>query len=176
MPEQERESRRTWSIVTIALAVSALVISAFAVSIIVRENFQLGERVSALEAEIDALEEQMGEGGDGSGGLELQPTIEFTLVAYLTGFLGGGGDIDGSLNPLLQVQPGEVVRIVVINGEDVEHDFVITELGVHGEHLHAEGTQDDLVFIAPSQGAFFYFCSVPGHRELGMEGTLAVVP
>ncbi len=175
MPKQEKESSSVWPTVAIALAVTALVTSAFAVSMMVRDNLQLGERVTALEAEIEAMEEKLGEGGHDGNGLGLDPTIEFTLMAYLTGFAGVGGDIDSVMNPLLQVRPGDVVHITVINGEDVEHDFVIAELEVHSEHLPVEGAQDEVVFIAPSQGTFSYFCSVPGHRGLGMEGTLEVV-
>ncbi len=176
MPKQEKESGSAWPTVAIALAVTALVISAFGASMMVRDNLQLGERVTALEAEIDAMEEELGEGGHDGNGLGLDPTIEFTLMAYLTGFVGVGGDIANVMNPLLQVRPGDVVHITVINGEDVEHDFVIAELEVHSEHLSVEGAQDEMVFIVPSQGTFSYFCSVPGHRGRGMEGTLAVVP
>ncbi|MBM3122723.1 MAG: nitrite reductase, copper-containing, partial [Chloroflexi bacterium] len=57
----------------------------------------------------------------------LTPTVRFTL---LTGggtnqlvFVGVGGDIDKQSNPTLQVQPGDVVEITLVNGDGVMHDL-----------------------------------------------------
>lgn len=170
-----RKDGRGVLIAVVAISVVALSISAFALSVTMRETLQLKEQVDHLQAEIEALEGAQAEAGHGGNDVELQPTVEFTLMAYLTGFVGVGGDIDGVTNPTLYVSPGDVVKVTVINGEDVEHDFVIDELGAHSEHLPAEGSQDDVIFVAPKVGTFYYYCSVPGHRELGMEGTLEVV-
>lgn len=175
MAEQKEGRRSVWPVVVFALALAAVVMSAFAISMLQRETLQLRERVDTLEAELEALEDEVGQGGHGGSALQLEPTIQFALMAFLEGYVGVGGEIDGSVNPVLSVRPGDVVRITVINGEDIEHDLVIDELGVHSEHLSTEGAEDEVEFIAPAQGSFYYFCSVPGHRDRGMEGTLEVV-
>lgn len=61
---------------------------------------------------------------------------------------------------------------IVLSSDDILHDFTIDDLEVHvaadaGET--AEGGISDL-----EAGTYTYYCSVPGHREAGMEGTLTV--
>lgn len=62
------------------------------------------------------------------------------------------------------------VTIHVENVGVMEHDFVIDELDVRSEML-AAGQSDSVVVNAPA-GEYEYYCSVPGHREAGMVGTL----
>jgi uncharacterized cupredoxin-like copper-binding protein len=60
-----------------------------------------------------------------------------------------------------------------VNDGDLEHDFTIAERG-----------DEPVVVAAPDQtargaidldaGTYTYYCSIPGHREAGMEGTLTV--
>jgi plastocyanin len=61
------------------------------------------------------------------------------------------------------------------NESPVPHDVVIEdengkELG--GTEVTSEGSETAEVELKP--GTYTYFCSVPGHREAGMEGTLTV--
>ncbi|HEY4564890.1 MAG TPA: plastocyanin/azurin family copper-binding protein [Thermoanaerobaculia bacterium] len=61
------------------------------------------------------------------------------------------------------------------NESPVPHDVVIEdengkELG--GTEITSEGSETAEVELKP--GTYTYFCSVPGHREAGMEGTLTV--
>lgn len=61
------------------------------------------------------------------------------------------------------------------NESPVPHDVVIEdengkELG--GTEITSEGTETAEVELKP--GTYTFFCSVPGHREAGMEGTLTV--
>ncbi len=53
------------------------------------------------------------------------------------------------------------------------HDVTIDEFGVH-VHLHEPGDQDVATFTVDRAGTFTFYCSVPGHQALGMEGTLRV--
>ena len=67
--------------------------------------------------------------------------------------------------------PGEDIGIV-LTATDIEHDLVIDELGAH-VYVAGGGTASG-GFTASNAGTFTYYCSIPGHREAGMEGTLVV--
>lgn len=53
------------------------------------------------------------------------------------------------------------------------HNWIIERQGV-GTQTIAGGQSDTIEFTAPAAGTYTYFCSVPGHRERGMVGTLTV--
>jgi len=106
--------------------------------------------------------------------------VEFTLTTQIGGdpamaFVGVGGDIDGIVNPDLIVNLGDTVKITVINGDPALHDLRIDEFGVYtGELLQDEQTVT-IEFIADHPGNFTYYCSIPGHQQIGMEGLIQVV-
>lgn len=54
------------------------------------------------------------------------------------------------------------------------HDWVLE--GVEGASTDTIGTgaHTNVTFMAPEPGDYTYFCSVPGHRDAGMEGTLTI--
>jgi nitrite reductase (NO-forming) len=91
-------------------------------------------------------------------------------------YLGVGGDIDGKVNPTLTVHEGEVVQINLINGEGAEHDVVVDQYAARSDRVLGKGAGSTLSFTADKPGDFTYFCSVPGHREAGMEGRMEVAP
>jgi nitrite reductase (NO-forming) len=91
-------------------------------------------------------------------------------------YLGVGGDIDGKVNPTLTVHEGEVVQINLINGEGAEHDVVVDQYAARSDRVLGKGASSTLSFTADKPGDFAYFCSVPGHREAGMEGRMEVAP
>jgi plastocyanin len=66
------------------------------------------------------------------------------------------------------------VTITFTNASPVEHDVKIaqgsTELG--GTPVFTGGSKAVTVQLKP--GTYTFFCSVPGHRQAGMEGTLTV--
>ncbi len=105
--------------------------------------------------------------------------VEYTLRTVLgltppMAFQGVGGAIDGQINPLLTANVGDTVRLTVINGDPVMHDLMISEFNVStGEMVEDEQTVT-IEFVAAMPGDFIYFCSVPGHREIGMFGTLQI--
>ena len=72
----------------------------------------------------------------------------------------------------LTVKAGEVT-FKVENGGNLEHDFVIE--GVEGGKvdLIVPGDSQTLV-VNLSPGSYTVICSVPGHKEAGMIGTLTV--
>jgi nitrite reductase (NO-forming) len=83
-------------------------------------------------------------------------------------------DDKGRVNPALKANTGETIEITISSGEGAEHDIVIPELGVHSKHFSAGTGPVKVSFQVTKPGKFTYFCSVPGHRQIGMEGTLEV--
>ncbi len=97
---------------------------------------------------------------------------------------------------ILEVDAGDVLEIAIQNVEPVLHDFTIDKidadvhvsyLGGTGEHAHTEAQADADVHFALTEpgsgvvhmkinepGEYVFYCTVPGHREAGMEGTLTV--
>lgn len=73
----------------------------------------------------------------------------------------------------INVKMGDHVKITLTNGSGM-HNFVIDELNVKSKMLSTAGATDVIEFVASKKGTFKYYCSVPGHRAKGMEGTLTV--
>ena len=71
----------------------------------------------------------------------------------------------------ITVAAGEDVAIE-LTSEDTEHDFTVDELDAHVAADADETVAGALRSEEP--GEFTYYCSVDGHREAGMEGTLIV--
>lgn len=91
-------------------------------------------------------------------------------------YLGVGGDIDGAVNPALSVHEGETVQVNLINGEGAEHDIIVDQYAARSNRVVARGASSSVTFTASKTGEFAYYCSIPGHREAGMEGRIKVVP
>ena len=112
---------------------------------------------------------------------ELKPTIEIQLVTVLTdegfAYIGKGGQIDNVKNPVIRAKVGDVVKITIIK-EDVdgiEHDFYIDGFNAHvSQHVKKKGDIAEIIFKAEKPGRYSYYCTVPGHREAGMEGLIIV--
>jgi len=104
--------------------------------------------------------------------------VEYTLrtggPAGELAFVGVGGDIDGQVNPTLAAQPGQTVQITLINADGIQHDLTIDELSVQTDQVGLSGQLDEVVFTVDQEGEFVYYCSIPGHRQAGMWGTLLV--
>ena len=111
---------------------------------------------------------------------DMHAPVTFTLRSGIADgrmvFLGSGGDIEGKVNPTLTVHEGETVQITLINGEGAEHDVVVDQYGVRTQHVVGKGASSTMSFTADKTGEFSYFCSLPGHRQAGMEGHIQVLP
>ncbi len=83
-------------------------------------------------------------------------------------------DGNGQVNPTLEAEVGETVEITVASGEGAAHDIVIDELGVHSAHFDAKTGPVKVTFEVTEAGTFTYYCSIPGHRQIGMQGVLEV--
>ncbi|HEX9014062.1 MAG TPA: copper-containing nitrite reductase [Anaerolineaceae bacterium] len=102
----------------------------------------------------------------------------FTLKTGMSGtklvFIGVGGSIDGVVNPDLQVQPGAMVQITLVDGDGMQHDISIPDFNATSQPVQQVGSQAVISFTAAKSGTFPYFCTIPGHRQAGMEGKLIV--
>lgn len=79
---------------------------------------------------------------------------------------------DFKFNPAqISLQAGEKVKLIFKNTGEARHDFVIEGLNTRTK-LIAPGTSDTVEFTAPDTGTYTFYCSVPGHRQAGMEGKL----
>lgn len=98
----------------------------------------------------------------------------------------------------IEVKAGAPVELTFVNEDVLEHDFSILEIPVasvseadsmsaeheaHMEtaaldpvlHVAAEpGTTGRLTFTPTKPGTYEFFCTVSGHKEAGMVGTLVV--
>jgi plastocyanin len=139
-----------------------------------RENEEAEEAAHEAELEDEAEQaEEAGEAGGGAAGAELEEEA--------AGQSGGTLDLtspeDGSLafDPESLDASAGPVTIAFTNPAQVSHDVAIER---DGEEL----AKSDLVSDGDSSeasadleaGEYTYYCTVPGHREGGMEGTLTV--
>ena len=92
------------------------------------------------------------------------------------------------------VAAGKPVKLVVVNKDTAVHDFSVDTIAVDvtaqtaspNSHTHSEEKEPDLhvavdagakgwvEFIPLEAGTYTFYCSVSGHRGMGMEGTLVV--
>ena len=72
----------------------------------------------------------------------------------------------------ITVTAGEDVAIV-LTSEDLLHDFTIDELDAHVA-ADADETNEGGLHAPDEAGRYAYYCTVSGHQEAGMEGTLIV--
>jgi uncharacterized cupredoxin-like copper-binding protein len=97
----------------------------------------------------------------------------------------------------LEVELGRPIRVTLDNQGALDHDFSIEEISTSGEiivdademdghdmgHVAEEpevhvaamsGGSSTIEFTPAEAGEYEYYCTVLGHREAGMEGTLIV--
>jgi len=81
--------------------------------------------------------------------------------------------IDIAFDPKeLTIPANTDVKVTVINKGVLQHDFTIDALKVASKLLN--GGESDTVTINAAAGQYEYYCTVPGHKEAGMVGTLTV--
>ena len=97
--------------------------------------------------------------------------------------------------PLIEIPVGHRVRLTLVNDGRAEHDVEIATLvaerieaagvehgrlggGPHTEDVVAThampGTESSVLFTATKAGRFEFACTILGHREAGMVGTIVV--
>src|SRR6478672_4411937 len=91
-------------------------------------------------------------------------------------YIGVGGTIDGQINPVLSAAEGQMVQIILTNGEGAEHDIVFPDQNAKSPRIVGRGASTTIAFRATRAGDFAYLCSVPGHELAGMRGQFIVTP
>lgn len=70
----------------------------------------------------------------------------------------------------VEVDAGQPIKITLINGGVVEHDFAVEGMTMNFPVAQPGQTVDHTVTFTP--GSYVFYCTIAGHREAGMEGTL----
>ena len=137
------------------------------------------QELEQANAEAEHLEEEpVGETGAPAGGAAEQGAAAGGGKVPVN---GPGGTLQLAASPTeiaydkkeLSSAPGEVT-IDFTNPAPLEHDVAIEKDGkeIAGSELIAEGKTSVTTELAP--GTYTFLCTVPGHAEAGMEGTLTV--
>lgn len=143
--------------------------TASAVILAREEQRHRNEEAAHEEQETETEAEEAGESPrelDEQGAAEAGAAGDLTLSAPEDGTLAFDTDA-------LDAEAGEVT-IGFDNPASIEHDVAIEGDGeeIAKSDLVSEGTTEVSADLEP--GEYTFYCSVPGHREGGMEGTLAV--
>ena len=109
-----------------------------------------------------------------SGGKIVEYALTTGMINGKFIYIGVGGGIDGVSNPTLSANVGDTVRITLTSGDGIEHDISFPEFNATSEHVVGQGASVTLSFRVDNGGEFDYFCTIPGHREAGMEGKFTV--
>ncbi|MGI9148154.1 MAG: copper-containing nitrite reductase [Chloroflexota bacterium] len=73
----------------------------------------------------------------------------------------------------LQLPVGKKVTITLLNSGTVEHDLTVDALGV--KVSASAGKAATAEFTLDKPGTYDFYCSIPGHKDAGMHGTLSLV-
>ncbi|MDW8060067.1 MAG: cupredoxin domain-containing protein [Thermomicrobium sp.] len=122
-------------------------------------------------------------------GLVIAVPAASALLAACGGGGGGGGTTSGGgggkitiemseykYNPsTISVSAGQSVTVTLKNVGTLQHDFHCDQINPTTSALVDPGKSLDFTFTAPSQaGTYDFWCTVAGHKELGMVGKLEV--
>jgi plastocyanin len=175
-------------VVVLWFAVFVLVTTTFAVRYSTEEKETREAELSLANEEIEKQEgADSGDPSDTGTAGEEGPNQE-EPVGKVEGSKGGGESGSGAETTLklsadpaalafdkteLSAKPGKVT-IDFENPAPLEHNVVIEQDGkeLAGFEPITEGEEELTAELEP--GTYTFFCSVPGHREAGMEGTLSV--
>jgi uncharacterized cupredoxin-like copper-binding protein len=74
----------------------------------------------------------------------------------------------------VRIKAGEWVRVTLKNEGSVQHDWALEKMPSIRIGLVKPGETGAVEFTIGTKGEYTFYCSVPGHQELGMEGKLIV--
>jgi plastocyanin len=80
--------------------------------------------------------------------------------------------------PGIQLDPGTNVTFHVVNwaNSTSPHDLYVDVGGALAKTIEQipPGGEDNITFTVPAKGIITYYCNIPGHKDLGMQGNLTV--
>lgn len=76
--------------------------------------------------------------------------------------------------PSISINQGETIKITFKNIGNVNHNFGIPELDIRTKTI-SSGSSDTIEFVASQTGTFGFDCSIAGHKENGMSGSLEII-
>lgn len=71
------------------------------------------------------------------------------------------------------LKAGQPVQLTFKNAGQYPHNFTVSELNIQTKTIQP-GQEDTITFTPSKTGSFTYVCTVPGHEDRGMKGTLVV--
>jgi nitrite reductase (NO-forming) len=83
-------------------------------------------------------------------------------------------DANGRANPTLKANVGDTIEITISSGEGAQHDIVFPALNVASAKFDHSTGATKVRFKVGEAGSFEYYCTIAGHRQIGMEGKLEV--
>lgn len=73
----------------------------------------------------------------------------------------------------ISAKVGQPVKLTFKNTGKFPHNLTITELNVQSKTIQP-GEEDTITFTPEKTGSFTFICTIPGHADRGMKGTLKV--
>ena len=108
-----------------------------------------------------------------SSGVSVEYTLETGIADGKMVYFGKGGAIDGKINPDLPANSGDSLTINLNSGDGSEHDIFVDGIKAQSDRVSA-AKPVVFKFEAGEAGTYAYYCTLPGHRQAGMEGKLIV--
>ena len=114
-----------------------------------------------------------GGSGDNASGGEASASTVSSAVSN-----GGGSTVTVTAKEFaydpkeIKLTAGQASTIVLKNGGAIEHDITIENPAFALKALPTKTEQKQLTI--PAAGTYTFYCTVPGHRQAGMEGTVTV--
>lgn len=160
------------------LVLFAMLLAALALAACGGGSSSTNEETGGAAGAAKEAEETVEEAGE-----EVEEKAEEAKKEAEGGSAGSASSVDIEANPEGQLAFEEKsatakagnVTINFTNSSPVPHDVKIESSSgeeIGGTEPVAEGTESAEVNLKP--GTYTFFCSIPGHRQAGMEGTLTV--
>lgn len=165
------------------IALFALLLAALALVACGSGSSSSSEETGAVAGAAQEAEEKAEEVGEEAeeGAEEAKEKAEETKQEAESGSSGSTVEVEADPSGNLAFTSEEITAkagkdtIEFTNESPVPHDVKIEDSSgkeIGGTEITSEGSDTAEVDLKP--GTYTYFCSVPGHRQAGMEGTLVV--
>jgi len=103
-----------------------------------------------------------GQASAGGAGVAEAPTVTGVLTVEMMHFSDSA----------VHMRTDEVLGLFVTNKDGIDHSFDIDSLGIH---VQLPPNSTTAIAVKPTgSGNLEFYCSIPGHRDAGMVGTISV--